>query len=426
MVASGSLPPGVPDDFYQQVANVCADLGAMFLLDTSGGGLKHVNSGVFLLKPSLRELRECVGRELLTEAEQFAAARELDRPRRRAIRPGLAGRRRARCWSRRTARTAFAPVRVPPGSGVGAGDAMVAGVAVGLTRGWPLSQAVRLGIAAGAAMLLTPGTAPCTREDTERLFRPDCAAPVAVTNRRAEEHNGLMAEPFTAPSIVVGVDGSRVAVRAALWALDEALGRDLPLRLVSRRAEDPSRPTAGLRTPAGQRANWPLQLAADAVEADRSAGEGRDRDRRGHADGGPARGVPPAAMICVGAVGLKHFDHAGSAPPRLAGRLGALPGGGGPRADAARRRSRAGWSSNSTRPRTARPVLQFAVEEARLRGAPLRVLGTWQSRYTDVHDAQRWPTATDGARASWTAASNRGSTATPIWTSGRSPSTAAG
>ena len=59
---------------------------------------------------------------------------------------------------------------VPPGSGVGAGDAMVAGVAVGLTSGWPLTKAVRLGIAAGAAMLLTPGTAPCTREDTERLF----------------------------------------------------------------------------------------------------------------------------------------------------------------------------------------------------------------------------------------------------------------
>ena len=64
----------------------------------------------------------------------------------------------------------FAPVRVPPGSGVGAGDAMVAGVAVGLIQGRPLTDAVRLGIAAGAAMLLTPGTAPCTRADTERLL----------------------------------------------------------------------------------------------------------------------------------------------------------------------------------------------------------------------------------------------------------------
>jgi hypothetical protein len=72
---------------------------------------------------------------------------------------------------------------LPPGSSVGAGDAMVAGVAVGLTRGWALSEAVRLGIAAGAAVHLTPGTAACTREDTERLFAQS-AAPVALQPAR--------------------------------------------------------------------------------------------------------------------------------------------------------------------------------------------------------------------------------------------------
>ena len=169
VVASGSLPPGVPEDFYQQVANVCADIGATFLLDTSGVGLRHVNAGVFLLKPSLRELRECVGAHLVTEAEQLAAAREVigrGAARYLLVSSGAAG---AMLVSREAA-ARFAPVPVPPGSGVGAGDAMLAGVAVGLTRGWPLAEAVRLGVAAGSAMLLTPGTAPCTREDTERLF----------------------------------------------------------------------------------------------------------------------------------------------------------------------------------------------------------------------------------------------------------------
>ena len=47
---------------------------------------------------------------------------------------------------------------------------MTAGITVGLKRGWQLDKAVRLGIAAGSAMLLTPGTAHCTREDVERLF----------------------------------------------------------------------------------------------------------------------------------------------------------------------------------------------------------------------------------------------------------------
>lgn len=169
VVASGSLPPGVPPDFYQQVANVCADIGAMFMLDTSGGGLKHITSGVFLLKPSVRELRECVDAELETEAEQFAAARDL-------VERGCAdnvlvslGSRGALLATRHGGHR-FSPVKVHAVSGVGAGDAMVAGVAVGLTRGWPMTKAIRLGVAAGAATLLTPGTAPCTREDAGRLF----------------------------------------------------------------------------------------------------------------------------------------------------------------------------------------------------------------------------------------------------------------
>jgi 6-phosphofructokinase 2 len=169
VVASGSLPPGVPEDFYQQVAIICAEIGVRLLLDTSGSGLTQTNSGVFLLKPSVRELQEAVGRVLRTGPEQLAAAMELidyGAARYVLVSRGAAG----AILASRDGGQLFAPVTVPPGSGVGAGDAMVAGVAVGLVRGWPLTDAVRLGIASGAAMLLTPGTAPCTRADTERLL----------------------------------------------------------------------------------------------------------------------------------------------------------------------------------------------------------------------------------------------------------------
>ena len=76
VVASGSLPPGVPVDFYNRISVMCREFGASFILDTSGGGLTHV-SGVYLLKPSLRELRECTGRALITEDEQLAAAHDI-------------------------------------------------------------------------------------------------------------------------------------------------------------------------------------------------------------------------------------------------------------------------------------------------------------------------------------------------------------
>ena len=169
VVASGSLPPGVPADFYQRVADICREAGALLILDTSGAGLRHITSGVFLLKPSVRELRECVERGLVNESEQLAAAHELvDRGCAQVVVVSLGS--KGALVATPTASQHYSPITVPSGSGVGAGDAMVAGITVGLSRGWQLDKAVRLGIAAGAAMLLTPGTAPCTREDVERFF----------------------------------------------------------------------------------------------------------------------------------------------------------------------------------------------------------------------------------------------------------------
>lgn len=169
VVASGSLPPGTPMNFYQQIADLCRELDVPLILDTSGAGLQHLISSVYLLKVSVRELRECCGRDLTTEAEQLRAAHELIASGRAcAVVVSLGSHGALLATSEAGQRFSAIPVRGV--SGVGAGDAMVAAITVGLSRGWPLTKSVRFGIAAGAAMLLTPGTAPCTRADAERLF----------------------------------------------------------------------------------------------------------------------------------------------------------------------------------------------------------------------------------------------------------------
>uniref|UniRef100_UPI0028B04E47 PfkB family carbohydrate kinase n=1 Tax=Stutzerimonas balearica TaxID=74829 RepID=UPI0028B04E47 len=54
---------------------------------------------------------------------------------------------------------------------VGAGDSMLGAVVLALAQGRELGDAVRYGVAAGAATVMRPGTQLCLREDVERLFR---------------------------------------------------------------------------------------------------------------------------------------------------------------------------------------------------------------------------------------------------------------
>lgn len=69
IVASGSLPAGVPDDFYAQVAAIARAKNARFVLDTSGPPLTAaLKAGVFMVKPNLRELEELTGKKLVSEA----------------------------------------------------------------------------------------------------------------------------------------------------------------------------------------------------------------------------------------------------------------------------------------------------------------------------------------------------------------------
>jgi 6-phosphofructokinase 2 len=170
IVASGSLAPGIPTDFYARVARLGHTLGARVIVDTPGEALQEaVRAGVYLVKPNLPELNDLAGRELQDEAEQEVAAIELVHlGHTEAVVLSLSAAgvllvTAAGCERLR------APT-VPIISRVGAGDSMVAGLVLGLSRALSLRQAVLFGIAAGTAAVMTPGTALCRREDAERLY----------------------------------------------------------------------------------------------------------------------------------------------------------------------------------------------------------------------------------------------------------------
>jgi 6-phosphofructokinase 2 len=171
LVASGSLPPDVPVDLYARLAARAREMGSRLVLDTSGEALAQaVDRGVYLLKPSLREFQALTGERDLDESALVRAARG-------AIQRGWcevlvlslgAG---GALWTTAAEWERLAAPTVRVRSTVGAGDSMVAGIALSLAQGRPLHEAVRFGVAAGAAAVMNPGTELCRREDAERLYQ---------------------------------------------------------------------------------------------------------------------------------------------------------------------------------------------------------------------------------------------------------------
>jgi 6-phosphofructokinase 2 len=171
LVASGSLPRGVPDDFYVGIVRIAAAKGARVVLDTSGAALQATVAagGVYLVKPSIGEFESLVGRSLPNAADQNEAATALVRQggvNLLAVTLGHAG----ALLASSAGVTRLHPPDVVAKSAVGAGDSFLGAMTFALAEGRATEDAFMLGIAAGSAAVLTPGTELCRKEDVLRLY----------------------------------------------------------------------------------------------------------------------------------------------------------------------------------------------------------------------------------------------------------------
>lgn len=169
LVASGSLPSGVPDDFYAGLARIAKEHGMLCVVDASGPALRAaLEEGVYLIKPSLRELSELAGTALGSERDQVAAAQRIvadGRARIVALTLGAGG--AILVSEEGVLRQANPEVEVK--STVGAGDSFLAAFVLRIAQGRPLAEAFRAAVAAGSAASMTPATELCRPADVERL-----------------------------------------------------------------------------------------------------------------------------------------------------------------------------------------------------------------------------------------------------------------
>jgi 1-phosphofructokinase family hexose kinase len=169
-VLAGSLPPGIPDDFYSRIVSVLTKHGANAILDTSGeslrlGCLEHP----YLVKPNAEEAQALTGISMESPVETAASAAEIRRlgAQNVVISMGKAG---ALLHTAEGTWLTHSPA-IQEKNPIGAGDSMVGGLVWALTQGLGLKNALGWGVASGAATASLPGTEVGTRPLIEELFK---------------------------------------------------------------------------------------------------------------------------------------------------------------------------------------------------------------------------------------------------------------
>ncbi len=171
VVASGSLPPGVPEDFYARLARIARRQGNRLVLDTSGAPLRRaLRAGVFLVKPNHIEFRDLAG---AARSDWKSMARVGNRLRDSGQAEAMIvtrGDKGALLIGPGAAWRLQAP-QVKVASLVGAGDSLIGAAVLHLARGKTLLEACRLGVAAAAAAVEAEGTELANRGETLRLAK---------------------------------------------------------------------------------------------------------------------------------------------------------------------------------------------------------------------------------------------------------------
>ena len=169
VVSSGSLPQGVAADGHAQIARVAKDIGARMVVDSSGAALTAaLAQGVWLVKPSLRELAELTYEDLTTPLQQRQAARQLiERGQAQMVALSLGSEGAMLVTADQCLHAAA--LSVPLRSTVGAGDSFLAALVWALDQQDDLRLALATAMAAGAAAVMSSGTALCQPQDVARL-----------------------------------------------------------------------------------------------------------------------------------------------------------------------------------------------------------------------------------------------------------------
>jgi 1-phosphofructokinase family hexose kinase len=168
LMLCGSLPPGVPSEFYAQLIGRARKKNVKTLLDTDGEALAQgIEASPTIVTPNQQEAERLLNTVLLTRSQSIAAARRIQSLGAESVVLSLASRgaigvAEAVMWE-------AIPPRVDAISPIGAGDAMAAAIMWAFEQGEEFEEAVRWGVAAGTASAKLPGMSFASLEQTRDM-----------------------------------------------------------------------------------------------------------------------------------------------------------------------------------------------------------------------------------------------------------------
>jgi 6-phosphofructokinase 2 len=170
VVASGSMPAGLPQNFYGLVVKYANAAGAKCIIDTSGDALKALeNKGAYLIKPNISELCKLLNVPSLATNEVDDAAEQLvSNGYAKVIAVSMGG---DGAWIVSNSEKHFVKApKVVVKTTVGAGDSMVAGITYMLHKNEGLQNAIRFGVCCGSAATMNAGTELFKVADVMRMY----------------------------------------------------------------------------------------------------------------------------------------------------------------------------------------------------------------------------------------------------------------
>jgi 1-phosphofructokinase family hexose kinase len=169
LMLAGSLPPGVPADFYAKLIGVAREKKVKTLLDCDGDALREgIEAGPTVVSPNQQEAERLLSRALLTRNHFLDAVKRIREMGAECVVLSLGS--RGALGSFGGSLIEVVPPRVDAVSPIGSGDALAAAFVWGMEKRKDFADALRWGVATGTASALLPGMKFATREQAKAIY----------------------------------------------------------------------------------------------------------------------------------------------------------------------------------------------------------------------------------------------------------------